>query len=88
MSAELTFADETSVAIQSEADLAEYGITLNSYNETLEASLTIYNDDATMYNSFFELEIRAKVLDEPEPNTWFNTTRIKINLFKPDCEVK
>ena len=41
-----------------------------------------------MYNSFFELEIRAKVLEEPESNTWFNTTRIKINLFKPDCEVK
>ena len=57
MSAEVTFADKTSVLISSEVDLAEYGITLNSYNETLEASLTIYSDDKTMYNSFFELEM-------------------------------
>ena len=88
MSAELTLADKTSVAILSEVDLENYGITLNYYNETLEASLTIYSDDKTLYDSFFEIEIQAKVLEEPEQNTWFNTTRIKINLFKPDCEVK
>ena len=42
------------------------------------------SDDESLYNNFFELEIRTTTLQEPD---WYNTTLIKINFLKPPCEV-
>ena len=61
--------------------MASYGITINQEDQTLEIDST----DEALYDSYFELEIKSTV--EEEPSIWFNTTRIKINFKKPPCEV-
>ena len=46
-----------------------HSITIKSGGKT--ASLEVFSDDDTLYNSFFELEISTSAVEEPG---WKNTT--------------
>jgi hypothetical protein len=70
-----------STAFLDEKTLKAHGITIKSEEKT---SLEIFSDDDTLYNSFFELEISTGSFEEP---SWKNNTRIKINYYKPPCQM-
>ena len=46
--------------------------------------MNVWTDDATLYDSFFEVVIRSTLVEEEE---WYNTTQIKLNYQKPTCEL-
>ena len=50
----------------------------------MTSTLDIFSDDASLYNTIFELTISSTVNEEL---TWANTTNIKIVFLKPPCQV-
>lgn len=50
----------------------------------MTATLHVHSDDATLYDSVFEIQVKATVAEEPD---WFNTTLVRITYVEPPCQL-
>ena len=78
----MILSDGNAAELETEAEIQSYGISIKQGNMT--STLHVFSDDETLYDYKFELRIKSTVQEEP---TWYNITQVKINYFRPPCEV-